>query len=86
MMQPVVRLHRHADGCFGIHLLRTRSAMRQHLHVDSRLIHLAKPQFAEIKQTTLDIGNPLAFPAGKHGDEVEVPVMLFKCNDERLVV
>ena len=76
--EMVVGLPRHPRCKFRRELLRSRRAVRQHLDVDTGFIHFSQPQLAHIEQATFDVGHALSFTAGKHGQEIGIPVMLLE--------
>jgi hypothetical protein len=48
--EAVVDAPRHRDRHLVRQLLRRRRPVREHLHVDARLVHLAKAQVVEVVQ------------------------------------
>ncbi len=52
--------------------------MRDDLHVDARLVHLAQPQLAEIIEALEHLGVAHALAAGELCGKLLVPVMFFQ--------
>ena len=85
-VQPIVCLPCKPHGSLRGEPLRGRRAVRQHLQVDPRLIHLAQTQRADIEQPLLDFGLTVRLTSEKRRGEIGVKVVLFECDDERFAL
>ena len=82
--QAVIDLCGQGGGDFNRQLLGRRRAMRQHLDVDSSLIHFLDPQGAEIEQPLLNGSFTAGLRAGEMLGELGVPIVLFDGDDRTI--
>jgi len=80
--QTIIGLAGQAHRRLRFHFLRAGRAVRQHLHINTGVIHFLDAQIGNVLQTFFDLGKSFAFTAGKMRHQVAIPIMLFKCNNK----
>ena len=60
LIEPIVDAARQRNGGFRIEILEPRHRMRQHLQVDSGLVHFLQAQFADIVEACTVAGAAIA--------------------------
>src|SRR5262249_7031295 len=75
----VVRALRHCHGAVALERLRGRRAVRQHLDVDTGLVHFLEADFAKVIESIRDAR--IALDAGGLRRQLRIPVMLLDRDD-----
>ena len=83
LSEAIVGVAGQPHGGLRVQTLGRRRAMRDHLDVDTRLVHLLEAELAEVIQAAASLRRP-TFRAVEGRRQLAIIVVLFKGDDDRL--